>query len=262
MRKSKVAARMRNHEPIRLAMMGYFLPPFVAYAAHEGFDGIWLEMEHRAMAPREVQAILMLCHRYDIDCLVRPPTRERAQIYRLLEDGATGLIMPHVPDAEVAQQLVQAVKFPPVGDRGIEGNSLESNYGLDTRGDRQKLVEHALQETLLVIQIETPQALANCEAIAALEGVDMLYVGPADMGLRLQYETDALDIDGVFDRVAEICRRYDKPWGSMPGSLDTVKMLHARGAQVHVWGIDFRLLRSGLAQAHTDLDEVLSSRST
>ncbi len=258
MRKSKIAARIHNHEPIRLAMMGYFLPPFVAFAAHEGYDGIWLELEHRTLEPRDVQTILMLCQHYDIDCLVRPPTRERAQLYRLLEDGATGLIMPHVPDIATAQQLVQAVKFPPLGDRGIEGNTFETNFGLDISGDRHKLVEHDLAETLLCIQIETPQALAECEAIAALDGVDMLYVGPADMGLRLKYEAGDISIDDVFDEVAEICRRYDKPWGSMPGSLDIVKMLHSRGAQIHVWGIDHRLLRSGLVQMRADLDDILS----
>ena len=93
-------------------MLGYFLPPFIAHASHLGYDGIWLDLEHRPMDSREVQALLGFFHLYNIDCIVRTPTREKGQLYRYLEDGAAGLIVPHVSDVESARDLVARVKFP------------------------------------------------------------------------------------------------------------------------------------------------------
>ena len=257
MRQSKIAPKIQAGQPVKIAMLGNYTPAFVAFAAHAGYDAVWLEMEHRAMTTREIQSLLVYCHLYDIDSLVRPPTRERAQLYRLLEDGATGLIMPHVPEADTAREIVNAVKFPPIGDRGIEGNSLESNFGLDLGGVRQTLIDHALAETLLCVQIETPTALANAEAIAAVPGVDMLYVGPGDMGVRLALDEAGPTIFDVYDRVATISRQTGKPWGSMPRSTDDIQMLADRGATLHVWTNDQRLLRAGLEKAASELDAIL-----
>jgi 2-keto-3-deoxy-L-rhamnonate aldolase RhmA len=227
----------------------------VAYAAHQGYDGIWLDLEHRPMGSRELQGLLAFFHHYDIDCLLRPPTREKAILYRYLEDGASGLIIPHIPDAATAAQMVQAVKFPPTGDRGIEGRGLDTDYGLT--GNRDTLPPHANAETTLIIQIETPQALANAAEIAALEGVDGLYVGPSDLGLRLQYDASGMSLQQAIEQVAEICREAGKAWGCMPRNIEQVQRYQKMGAQLHVWGIDVKLLMEGLAQAKAELDEIL-----
>lgn len=260
MRKSKIAARLRAGEPVRLAMMGHFLPPFIAYAAHEGYDGIWLDLEHRPMDNREVQALMAFFHLYDIDCLLRPATTDKAMLYRYLEDGVTALMMPQVPDAKTAREIVQKVKFPPLGDRGIEGRGLESDYGLSAAGEQ--LAAHALGETLLAIQIETPQALAEVETIAAIEGVDMLFFGPADMGLRLPYTpaTAGMTVEEAMRVVAETARKYGKAWGSMPRTAEQVRQFHALGGQLLVWGTDIVLMRNGLAQTRRDLDEILGAK--
>ena len=67
-------------------------------------------------------------HLHDIDMMVRPSTLEKTKLYRYLEDGAAGLMIPHVSDAEKARALVNAVKFPPLGDRGIDAAGLDSNF--------------------------------------------------------------------------------------------------------------------------------------
>src|SRR5688572_19702718 len=205
MRNSKTLAKLRAGKSVRMGMIEQFLPSYVAHAAHFGYDAIWLDLEHRPMNGREVQGLLAFFHLYDIDCIVRPPTTEKAALYRYLEDGATGLMIPQVPDAATARELVQKVKFPPLGDRGYEGRSLETNFSIDMIGaDRSKLIDHALQETVLAIQIETPQALAEVDEIAAIEGVDILFIGPADMSIRMavQPENQKLSMEQVMDRVA------------------------------------------------------------
>lgn len=260
MRKSKVLAKIRAGQPARIAMMGYFLPSFVAQAAQLGYDGIWLDLEHRPMDNREIQALLAFFHLYDIDCILRSPTREKGQLYRYLEDGAAGLMIPHVSDVESARALVKAVKFPPVGDRGLEGKGLESNFGLDIPTTREPLVEHALRETYLILQIETPDGLAAVEDIASVPGVDGLYIGPSDLGIRMARlpENQRVPFGDTLKRVAAACDRYGLFWGSLPRTVDELREHKALGAQLLLWGIDARILQEGLAQNAKELEGILS----
>ena len=170
MRKSKVLDKVRTGRCARICGLGHYLPFFVRYAAHNGYDGIWLDLEHRAMDQREVQGLLALCRACDIDCMLRAPTLERTRLYRYLEDGATGLMMPLVSDAALARQIVAAVKYPPLGNRGLDGAGLDGDFGLDVWHEGSTYIDDANRETFVVLQIETPQALANVEEIAAVEG--------------------------------------------------------------------------------------------
>ena len=260
MRNSKMLAKLRAGQPIKMGMMGHFLPSYIAHAAHYGFDAIWLDLEHRAMDAREVQTLQAYFHLYDIDCMVRPPTREKSMLYRYLEDGATGLMMPLVDSAATARDLVSKVRFPPLGDRGYEGRSLEANFGLDSAADRQTLVKHANQETLLALQIETPEGLANVDEIADVEGVDVIFIGPADLSIRLAYEPEAnrLSMDQVIEKVVAACKKHNKAWGIMPANVDQVRDYTTRGAQMIPWQNDLALLQEGLARRSRELDEIIA----
>ena len=121
MRNSKVLKKFRSGEFARICGMGHFLPFFIRHAAHSQYDGIWFDLEHRAMTDREVQSILALCQLHDIDCMIRPSTREPARLYRYLEDGTAGFMFPFVNKRQAARQLVRAVKFPPWGTGGSMG---------------------------------------------------------------------------------------------------------------------------------------------
>jgi 4-hydroxy-2-oxoheptanedioate aldolase len=263
MRNSKVLAKFRAGKPAKFAQLGFFMPHFVALSASIGYDAIWVDLEHRAFDPREIQALISYFHMYDIDCMIRPATREKAVLYRYLEDGAAGLIIPHVNDVETARDLVQKVKFPPVGDRGIEGNSLEANLGLDTAtvAGRMALVEHAQRETFLVLQIETPQALAQVEQIAAVPGIDGLFFGPADFGIRIPHMKDdeRVTLDQAMQRVANACKANGIMWGSMPANIDDVRRHAELGSNMHIWGHDLRALKAGLLQTFADLNEIAGS---
>ncbi|MBI5668332.1 MAG: 4-hydroxy-2-oxovalerate aldolase [Chloroflexi bacterium] len=261
MRTSKILARLRAGQPARLALMGYFLPPFIAYAAHEGYDGVWLDLEHHVMDGREIQTLLAFCHQYDVDMMIRPPTREKGALYRYLEDGATGLMIPHVGDAATARALVSKVKFPPIGDRGIEGFGLETSFGLDIQQSARELVQHANRETFLIVQIETPDGLANVDAIAAVDGVDGLYIGPFDLSIRMEHlpAEQRVPFEDTVARVAAACRAHGKAWGSFALTADDIRFQYNRGAQLLCLGADYLLLRRGLAQSRAELDRVLNT---
>lgn len=263
MRKSKVAQKIRENAPIKLAMLGHFIPRFVKDAAMSGYDGIWLDLEHRTLSYLQVQHLLLLGHHYDIDILIRPATRERANLYRYLEDGATGLIMPHISDLETAQELVNAVKFPPIGDRGIEAQGLETNYGYDHAGDLSKLTTNANEETLLCLQIETPWVFDDdgVATIAQLPGVDMLYYGPADMRIRLAElpEDERPTPDAQLQRFSEIVNPLNVTWGCMPRTPADVQHFRDLGAQIHVWGRDHFIVRDALSEMGNALDDLIEN---
>ena len=90
MRKSKLLEKILAGRCARICGLGHYLPFFVRYAAHHGYDAIWLDLEHRAMEQREVQSLLALCHACDIDCMLRSPTLERTRSTAILRTGRRG----------------------------------------------------------------------------------------------------------------------------------------------------------------------------
>ena len=258
MRNSKTLTKIHQNQCARVCGLGHYLPFFVRYAAHFGYDVIWLDLEHRAMTDREVQSLLGLCYHNDIDCMVRPPTQERTRLYRYFEDGATGLMMPLVSDAEEAQYIVNAVKFPPMGNRGMDGAGLDGDFGLGVWNPDSTYTDDANRETFIVIQIETPEALENVQEIAAVPGVDALFVGPGDLGLRLSQSDSKtqISLDEAITQVADAARKHGIAWGIPAGTPELIKQYHKMGAQLLAYGGDFALT-TVLERSSQDFDEAL-----
>ena len=258
MRQSKTLAKLRSGKAVRICGLGHFIPSFIRHAAHNGFDCIWLDLEHRVMDDREIQSLLSFFHQFDIDCMLRAPTLEKTRLYRYLEDGATGLMIPLVSTQEKARMLVQAVKFPPLGDRGIDGAGLDSDFFL--RGDAD-YPERANRETFLVVQIETPEAVENVDSIAAVEGIDVLFIGPADLGLRLRHDpSTTMTVDQATAKVAAAAARHGKAWGRPAGSVEQLKRLYEQGARILVHGGDFIAFTTMLEDCGRNLTEICSGK--
>lgn len=246
MRRSKTLARIRAGETVRMCCLGHYIPAFIKHAAHSGFDCIWLDREHRGLTDRDTSALLAMSHLHDIDIMVRAPTLEKTRLYRFLEDGAAGLMIPHVNDADKAQMLADSVKFPPLGDRGLDGAGLDADYFVNGMDGVQEFLSQVNDETFLVVQIETPVAVSNVEAIAAVKGVDGLFVGPGDLGLRLQYDESGLTLESAIDTVAAAAQRHGKAWGLPVGSKEELQQRRDQGAQLLAHGGDFRAMMAML----------------
>jgi len=246
MRKSKTLARIRNGETAKVCSLGTYTPPYVALAARAGYDCIWLDLEHKMIGKVEVQALLAYCRIYDIDCMVRTPTREKVRLYRYLEDGATGLMVPHVGTAEETQALVSATKFPPIGDRGLDNAGFDSDFRINP--DSQQYSEDANRETFIVVQIETPAAVENVEKIAAVPGLDLMFVGPGDLGLRLCQDGDAdgSRLEAAHERVAAAAKANGIAWGCPSGGAEGIKHRQSQGAQFLANVGEFFMFHNGL----------------
>lgn len=253
MRKSKTLARIRAGEVIRGCVLGHYIPGYICHAARAGYDCIWLDLEHRAQSIREIQALLAFSHLYDIDIMLRPPTLEKTGLYRYLEDGAAGLLIPHVSTIEKARMLVDAVKFPPLGDRGIDNAGLDADFNLH---DADEYVAWANRETFLTVQIETPEGVRNADAIAAVEGVDMIFVGPGDLGLRLR-QSGEMTLDEAWERVAAACRKHGKAFGGPMRDLAEMKQRREQGAQLLINCSEFQSWTGALRSKSGQFEDIL-----
>ena len=251
MRNSKTIAKITNNDVVRICGLGHFIPAFVKHVAHFDYDCIWLDLEHRLIDEREVQSLLQLAHLCDIDVMVRPPTLEKTRLYRYLEDGAAGLMIPHVSTPEKAQMLVDAVKFPPIGDRGYDGAGIDCDYILTADA---KYTDDANAQTFLVVQIETLEAVENVDAIAAINGVDGLFVGPGDLGLRIKNTETDKTVEGCIETVAAAAKKHGKSWGIPCQTTEILKQRKSQGGQLLAHGGDFGCFFDGMRNYASHFD--------
>lgn len=272
-RKSKTLAKLRAGKAVKMCACGHYLPFFVHYAAESGYDCIWFDLEHRAMSDREVQSFLQMCYSFDIDCLVRSPSvAERTKLYRYLEDGATGVMIPLIKDAAGVESIVDAVKFPPIGNRGMDGAGVDAGFGSFEWPEGSTYLEDINRETFVCIQIERREALHNLEEICQVPGIDCFFFGPGDMGLRLSEaggnvpsdpfffpgaDGGAASLDEGRAFVAKTVKKYGLPWGQPTGSPEAAAQLLTEGAQLLNLGGDFSLFQM-LQENGAALEEVYS----
>lgn len=156
-------------------------PELVEMIGLAGFDFVMLDGEHGAVYTR-LSELLMACDAAGITAIVRTPGPDRCDLLLPLELGAGALQVPFVNTVDEARQLVREVKFPPLGQRGVSLVSRAARYGFtNPRG----FMQAANRETLLIVQVETVQAAKHAEAIAAVSGVDAVFIGPADLAQSL-----------------------------------------------------------------------------
>jgi len=238
MRPSLIRQRLRRNKAVRIACLYYPTMMMPAHAARAGFDAIWLDTEHSTWERRELQRLISHHHLANIDCIVRTGSRNAAELYHLLEDGATGLMIPLVNSAEEAAALARATKFPPTGQRGLDGAGLDNNFYLDGTAGYAAAAD---AETFLIVQIETPEALGNIDAIAATPGVDGLFIGPGDLSLRLGSPLDWANPKMIAAQatVRAAAQRAGKAWGRPSGTAEDIAELIRQGARLIAHGSDF-----------------------
>ena len=155
--------------------------PLVAEAlAGCGFDWLVIDTEHAPTDVPDVLAMLQAMAPYPVSALVRPAANDPVLIKRLLDFGAQSLIIPYVQSAAEAQAAVAALRYAPRGIRGMAGLTRASRFGAIA-----DYAQRAETEICLILQVETALALTRIEEIAAIDGVDGLFIGPADLAASM-----------------------------------------------------------------------------
>ena len=259
MRTSRIRARLDNNQVVRIACLYYPTMSMPAHAAHAHFDALWLDAEHNTWERREIQRMIALHHLANIDCMVRTGSRNPNDLYRLLEDGASALLIPFVNSRQEAQALVNATKFPPVGHRGVDGAGLDNSFFL--RGRDNGYFDIANRETLLIVQIESCEALEAVDEIASVPGLDGLFIGPGDLALRLGCPMDWGEpkMQKAQALVAAAAARHGIAWGRPSRSAADIRSLAAAGARLIAHGSDFGSVAMGMTFYANNLNEALGN---
>ncbi len=220
-----------------------------AYAAKAGYDAICIDAEHNNWEKREIERMVALHRLAGIDCMVRTGSRNPTELYRLLEDGVTALLAPLVNSPEEAAALARAVKFPPLGQRGMDGAGMDNDYYTNgTAG----YAATANTETLLIVQIETPMAVDSVEQIAATKGLDGLFIGPGDLALRYGCAPDWAEpkMREAGEQVAAAAAKHGIAWGAATGSAADIAGAAKMGARLIAYGSDFSAVRAAMLNTY------------
>jgi len=227
-------------------------PLVIELLAGRGVRGLWLDMEHFATSVETMAALVQTCRGFDTDAIVRVGNHGFGDAGRMLDAGADAIMYPRATAAAEVAELVRWCRFPPRGHRGLDHGTPFAGYsGLTT----EQIVARE-RETTLVVQIETPEALADVDAIAAVPGVDLLFLGPGDLAFAHDVTGDAARdlVAAASERVARTAAKHGLAWGMPAGSLDHARQLAARGAALVPVGSDTSLLAGEVQRAMTSLE--------
>jgi 2-keto-3-deoxy-L-rhamnonate aldolase RhmA len=228
-------------------------PQIVELIGHAGFDAAFIDMEHTSFDLRDVQLMVMAAERVGITPIVRTPGFDPAFVLRLLDMGVQGIQLPHISDARAAREAVKAVRYPPLGERGMAGASRASDYG---KIPLREHMERSNREITLAVMIEDLPAVADIDAIASVEGIDIVAVGPSDMSraLGVSGTPDHPKLVETVHRVADAVRKGGVARLALPMNHGA---LPRNAAQLRELGVGYsncapapevRMLQSMLAQ--------------
>jgi 2-keto-3-deoxy-L-rhamnonate aldolase RhmA len=221
-------------------------------AAEAGAEFVIFDMEHTGWSVETIRLLIATSRSTGVPAYVRVPATEYHFIARVLDMGAMGIMVPMCESAEQARRLVQSAKYPPMGRRGAAFSIAHDDY---TGGDLTAKIESANRETLLIAQIETVAGVEYVDEIAAVDGIDVLWIGQFDLANSLgfpgQFEHPRF-VDAV-DRVLAACKKHGKTPGVMASDLPTGRAMLDQGFRMMSYSGDLWIYQAALRDGITAL---------
>jgi 2-keto-3-deoxy-L-rhamnonate aldolase RhmA len=219
-------------------------------AKTSGFDWLFIDCEHNSMGTDTAAQIASASLAVGITPVVRVAGKEHWLSSRMLDNGAQGIVVPHVDTELEAKRIADHCRFPPLGHRSMGGGLQQIGFASMPVGEASRVVN---EETLVVVMLESPRGIENCEAIAAVPGIDALLIGTNDlcfeMGIPGQFNDPR--IAEAYRKTIAACRKHGKFAGM--GGMYTPELLERHinmGVQLILSGSDFSLLmQAGTARA-------------
>ena len=213
-----------------------------------GYDWLFLDLEHGTMSLDTCSQISVAALDAGISPIVRVPAMQHAMATRALDGGALGIVMPHVDSAKEAREIVDRLKYPPIGHRSVSGAQPQFDYRAMKIGE---LTASLNATTLTIVMVETPKAIANVEAIAAVPGVDVVLIGTNDLAAEMGIPGDFAHpkIAAAYKKVIAACKKHKK-WPGMGGvySEELMKKYVGMGMRIMLAGGDVGMLMQAATQ--------------
>jgi 2-dehydro-3-deoxyglucarate aldolase/4-hydroxy-2-oxoheptanedioate aldolase len=248
MRENKVKRTLRAGGVALGTMVFEFNTTGIArIAAEAGVDFVIFDMEHTGWSMETIRMLMATARAANVAPMVRVPATQYHFLARVLDVGAMGIMVPLVESDEQARQIVQFAKYPPQGRRGTAFGIAHDDY---QDGDMLAKIRSANEEQLLIAQVETAQGLENVEQIAAVEGIDVLWIGHNDL-------TTSMGIPGEFthpryleavQRIVAASQRHGKTAGFMASGVEQGRALLQQGFRCLAYWGDLWIYKQALRQ--------------
>ncbi|WP_174804060.1 HpcH/HpaI aldolase family protein [Martelella limonii] len=219
-------------------------PVAVEIAATSGAAFLCIDCEHAQIGRERVEDMIRAADLHRVPAMVRVPGHQPEAIASALDAGAAGVLVPRVSTAGEARAAVAATRFPPVGRRGV-GPGRAAGYGYRIA----ETLKSANETVVLAIQIETAEGLANVEEIAAVEGIDVIFIGPGDLSVAIDAmgPDNAEKLNAAIRQIADTARAAGKAVGIFRPDGSDVAAWETAGISFYIIGSDAMMLASGLA---------------
>lgn len=260
---NRLQDRLRRGEvPIGHMVWEFGTRGLATIAAQADLDFVLIDMEHGAFSAAQVADLIAWFRPTPVTPMVRVPAAEYHFIARTLDAGALGVMVPNVRTPDMARTIVQAARYAPRGGRGLGLGGSVSRY--QAPSDPRGCMDELNAATTVICQIESAEGLANLEAIATVPGVDVLWVGQADL-------SQSLGIPGAFDhpdflsalaRVIDCCQRHNLGAGIQPGSVEQAGAWRNLGFNVISYSVDTAVYGEALAASRRALRALLDAEGT
>jgi 4-hydroxy-2-oxoheptanedioate aldolase len=223
-------------------------PEICELLSHVGYDWLFIDAEHGAFNPQQAQGMLQAAA--PTPCVIRVPIGETVWIKKALDIGAAGIIVPQVHNSAQAKKIVHHCKYAPTGDRGI-GIGRAHKYGLDF----ERYIENANEETAVILQAESCEAVDNINDIANIKGVDGILIGPYDLSASLGRpgEIDHPSVQSAINKIIEGCQNAGVSMGFFGVNAESVLPYKEKGFNLLTVGVDTTFLIKSASETLKDI---------
>jgi 2-keto-3-deoxy-L-rhamnonate aldolase RhmA len=263
-KKDEETPKMHDREPCKRKLQSgeaaagcwlwLFSPMAAEIVAQAGYDCIMIDLEHGAGSIMDSVALMQAVAASGCAPLMRVPANDPVWVKRALDAGVEGVMIPAVSTAEEAIAAVRACRYPPEGERGMAVSVVRAaDYGSDWRNYLKRING----DLLVICQIETREGVDNVDAIAGVDGVDMLFIGPFDLSASLGYpgEPDHVEVRKAILRIEQAAARAGKLLGSIQTSERPAARLFADGYKLVLADGDVTLLRDAARNSVSELQK-------
>jgi len=244
MRKNLTKEKIKGGKVAYGVFVPMWSPSIVEIIGHIGFDFVIFDAEHGPMAAESCEHMVRAADCVNITPIIRVAMNIRQNILRYLDTGALGVLMPQTNSRAEVETVIESVKYPPEGRRGLAAVR-PANYGL--AGSLADYVKEANQETMVIVQVETLQAVDNLKEILAVPGTDVIFIGPSDLSSAMGYpgQVDHPEVQKMIDYLVNEIRTAGKASGTVAYDLDTLRKCKERGFQCIAYSVVPMLVKSG-----------------
>lgn len=249
MRTNRCLARLKAGKVAVVPTMIFDSPDLLEQAAHADLDGLFIDWQHGGWTEPTLQNALARFLSTDTTPIVRVKSHDPVLSNWVLDMGAMGVIVPMVQNADMARSAVRGCYYSPKGLRSMGGARLRLIGG----SDWDDYFKHVNDEVLLIVMVETEEAIGTVEAIMRVEGVGCVMIGPSDLGRDVEAHGHTSEhFEKLVQQVADASKKTGVPCGYVCGTPDMAKRRIGQGYRFIAYGSDTGVVAAGMAKIRSD----------